>query len=374
MDAHTALTYGDDKTLTKIDTVISDARPARDANKLSIDSHGFTLEPQRTNLKTHEFFDKKNGTVERVYYTEMKRAIKKATGCDEVEILEHIVRDAGAADPRGKKNPFAGGGNGINGYAGVVHTDFRADRAHELARSKGSGKKKMFSSQNDRQRFMIVNTWRNISEDRPIFNNTLALCDGKTVNDVVPEDVQHPNGKRSEQYRLNPDSADQHRWFYFPAMMKDELLIFKQFDSDPNARVRYCFHTAFNDPTIPADAPARQSIEVRAVALFNDTMDRPPPLVRNLSDEVFEARVLKQPEPLKRAPAAYGKRKVVPVKAQKLRMPAARAQNHERIKAQPVVDLDLQRAMEEMDLQLALEESKEYQRAIALSKEIVDLS
>ena len=33
-----------------------------------------------------------------------------------------------------------------------------------------------------------------------------------------------------------------------------------------------------------------------------------------------------------------------------------------------------ERAIEEMDLQLALEESKEYQRAIALSKEIVDLS
>merc|ERR1711907_511440 len=174
MDAHTTLTYGDDKTLTKIDTVISDARPARDANKLSIDSHGFTLEPQRTNLKTHEFFDKKTGIVERVYYTEMKRAIKKATGCDEVEILEHIVRDAGAADPRGKKNPFAGGGNGINGYAGVVHTDFRADRAHELARSKGSGLL-------DQRRFMIVNTWRNISDEHLIYNNTLALCDATTV-------------------------------------------------------------------------------------------------------------------------------------------------------------------------------------------------
>ena len=120
MDAHTTLTYGDDKTLTKIDTVISDARPARDANKLSIDSHGFTLEPQRTNLKTHEFFDKKTGIVERVYYTEMKRAIKKATGCDEVEILEHIVRDAGAADPRGKKNPFAGA-VGINGCRRRTH-------------------------------------------------------------------------------------------------------------------------------------------------------------------------------------------------------------------------------------------------------------
>lgn len=53
-------------------------------------------------------------------------------------------------------------------------------------------------------------------------------------------------------------------------MHKDELLIFKQYDSDPRARGRYCFHTAFNDPTIPKDAPARQSIEVRAIVLFND--------------------------------------------------------------------------------------------------------
>ena len=53
-------------------------------------------------------------------------------------------------------------------------------------------------------------------------------------------------------------------------MHKDELLIFKQYDSDPRARGRYCFHTAFNDPTIPKDAPVRQSIEVQAIVLFND--------------------------------------------------------------------------------------------------------
>ena len=117
---------------------------------------------------------------------------------------------------------------------------------------------------------MIVDTWRNISDEHLIYNNTLALCDAKTVTSVLPCDVEHPNRKRSEQYRLHPARADEHRWFYFPHMHKDELLLFKQFDSDPKARARYCFHTAFNDPTIPKDAPARQSIEVRAVALFND--------------------------------------------------------------------------------------------------------
>lgn len=307
MDAHTTITYGVDQALVQIDTLISDARPAREANALSLDSHGFTLETQKTSLKTQEFFETETGIVERVYYAEMRRAIKTATGCDEVLILEHIVRDATAADSRGKKNPFAGGGNKINGYAGVVHTDFRHDRAHELARSQGSGRKEMFSSQRDRQRFMIINTWRNISDDHLIYNNTLALCDGKTVREqhLLPCDVKHPNGKRSEQYRLDPASADEHRWFYFAHMHKNELLLFKQYDSDPRARSRFCFHTAFDDPTIPRDAPARQSIEVRAVALFNDAITVPPPVARNLSDEVFEARMAPPPA-RKRARDAAG--------------------------------------------------------------------
>merc|ERR1711924_565023 len=134
---------------------------------------------------------------------------------------------------------------------------------------------------------------------------------------------EHPNRKRSEQYRLHPASASEHRWFYFPHMHKDELLIFKQYDSDPNASARYCFHTAFNDPTIPVDAPARQSIEVRALALFSDTMTAPPAVVRNLSDEVFEARVVRPKKPVV-APAAprqvrnaHGKRKM-PVEAQQV--------------------------------------------------------
>jgi len=259
MDAHTTLTYGVDKALIAVDMVIHDARPAREANQLSICTHGFTLEPQKTGLKTHEFFDTR--IVESMYYAEMTRAIKNATGCHEVLILEHIVRDAGAADSRGKRNPFAGGGNGINGYAGVVHTDFRAHRAEELARAQGNGLL-------DQRRFMIVNTWRNISDEHVIYNNALALCDSKTVSErgVLPCNVEHPNLKRSEQYRLRP--APEHRWYYFPHMHKDELLIFKQYDSNPKAG-RFCFHTAFHDPTVPKDAPARQSVEIRAVALFN---------------------------------------------------------------------------------------------------------
>merc|ERR1712224_899832 len=64
----------------------------------------------------------------------------------------------------------------------------------------------------------------------------------------------------------------------FPRMQVDELLLFTQFDSDPLAPCRYCFHTAFEDPTIPANLPPRQSIEVRAIAFFPNYMrDAPVP-------------------------------------------------------------------------------------------------
>ena len=34
------------------------------------------------------------------------------------------------------------------------------------------------------------------------------------------------------QYLLNSKHASQHRWFYFPKMRKDELVLFKMHDSD----------------------------------------------------------------------------------------------------------------------------------------------
>ena len=36
---------------------------------------------------------------------------------------------------------------------------------------------------------------------------------------------------------------------------------------------RFVFHTAFDDPATPGDAPPRKSIEVRAIAFYD-----PPPL------------------------------------------------------------------------------------------------
>ena len=63
----------------------------------------------------------------------------------------------------------------------------------------------------------------------------------------------------------NPD----HRWYYFPKMRADEAVLIKCFDSATDGRARFSLHTGFDDPTTPADAPPRESIETRALLFFD---------------------------------------------------------------------------------------------------------
>ena len=53
-------------------------------------------------------------------------------------------------------------------------------------------------------------------------------------------------------------------------MQMDEVLFFKQFDSDTALPGCMTFHTAFVDPTVRPDVPERQSIKCRAFLFFLD--------------------------------------------------------------------------------------------------------
>ncbi|MCH8099418.1 MAG: methyltransferase, partial [Proteobacteria bacterium] len=58
------------------------------------------------------------------------------------------------------------------------------------------------------------------------------------------------------------------RWYYFPEMQMDEALLFKTFDSETDGRARFTVHSSFADPSAPADAPPRESIETRCLLFF----------------------------------------------------------------------------------------------------------
>ena len=58
-----------------------------------------------------------------------------------------------------------------------------------------------------------------------------------------------------------------HRWFYAPAMREDETMLIKCYNSRHDV-ARFVAHSAFADATTPADAPPRESIEIRTIAFF----------------------------------------------------------------------------------------------------------
>jgi hypothetical protein len=52
-------------------------------------------------------------------------------------------------------------------------------------------------------------------------------------------------------------------------MTPHEAILVKCYDSATDGRTRFSLHAAFTDPTVPADAPRRESIEVRTFAFFD---------------------------------------------------------------------------------------------------------
>jgi len=110
-----------------------------------------------------------------------------------------------------------------------------------------------------------VQVWRPIRH--PVETFPLAICDARSVaaDDFVISERRYPN-RIGQTYAVtyNPE----HRWYWFPLMRREEALVFKVYDSLRDGRARFTAHTAFDDPTAPASARPRESIEIRTLAFF----------------------------------------------------------------------------------------------------------
>ncbi len=118
------------------------------------------------------------------------------------------------------------------------------------------------------RRHVMLQTWRVITP--PPQDMPLALCDGRTVStdDIIPMDYHGVEGSRNALVRSRGCRyAPRHQWYYYPAMTREELLVFKGYDSSaPDAM--NAMHTAFDDVTV-IDAIPRGSIEARFIALYD---------------------------------------------------------------------------------------------------------
>ncbi|MFU2762113.1 CmcJ/NvfI family oxidoreductase [Pseudomonas aeruginosa] len=97
----------------------------------------------------------------------------------------------------------------------------------------------------------------------------LALLDARSLafDDLVASDLVYRD-KVGETYSVKPNP--EHRWYYYPRLLPEEALLLKIYDSREDAQARLGAHTAFDDPCTPADAPPRQSIELRCLLFFDE--------------------------------------------------------------------------------------------------------
>ncbi|HTM62487.1 MAG TPA: CmcJ/NvfI family oxidoreductase, partial [Burkholderiales bacterium] len=224
---------------------ISNGREARD---LALEKNGFVLVEHRTAMR--DFFDAKE--LKQVYYPEVEALIKRVAGANRVIVFDHTLRSGSETERETKliREPVLSAHNDYTEWSGPQRVrDLMGDEAEKLLE----------------RRFAIIQAWRAIAD--PIRSNPLAMTDARSVapDDLLIAERRYPN-RIGQTYRLKYNPA--HRWFYFPEMRRDEAIVFKVFDSLKDGRARFTPHTSFDDPSTPAGAPPRQSIEARAIAFF----------------------------------------------------------------------------------------------------------
>jgi hypothetical protein len=215
--------------------------------RLSLDEQGFVFVEHKTQMRN--FFDENQ--LKTIYYPEIEQLIRSQSGASRVVIFDHASRSGDEAEREEKlvRNPVLQAHNDYTEWSGPNRLrEILPEEADELLK----------------HRFAIIQVWRAIN--RPIQSNPLALADARSIafEDLMVAERRYPH-RVGQTYRLkyNPD----HRWIYFPEMRRDEAIVFKVYDSDKN-RARFTAHTSFEDPATPPGAPPRQSIEMRAFALF----------------------------------------------------------------------------------------------------------
>jgi len=114
------------------------------------------------------------------------------------------------------------------------------------------------------KRAAIINVWRPIAY--PARDWPLALGDASSFRpeDLIPTDLIFPH-RTGETYGIAYNPAQ--RWLYVPDLGADEAILIKCWDSDASV-ARFAPHSGFEDPTTPAGAPPRQSIEFRTIAFW----------------------------------------------------------------------------------------------------------
>lgn len=251
-------------------------------HEFSTENSGFAV--YRSPAKEKAFTDEK--AIRDGYYAEVEHMLKKRLpGIKKVVIFDHTIRRRVKDAPRQPVQQVH-----VDQTPGAAEVRVRRHLPKEEAEELLKG------------RYQIINVWRPI--ENPASDFPLAVIDWRTTvpEDFVEVDLMYPKrdaadddgddrGKEvlpdadklmsTEGYEVKGETfgvapSERHRFYYVKDMVPEEVMLLKCFDSHGEGMshgvkglaVRTP-HTAFVDPETPADAPGRQSIEVRCLIFYD---------------------------------------------------------------------------------------------------------
>ncbi|MFQ3459003.1 CmcJ/NvfI family oxidoreductase [Bradyrhizobium sp. UFLA01-814] len=260
--------YGDFSFVDR-DVTIRNARPIVD--ELSLDKEGFALIQRKlscANERDPEAFKRK-------YLEEMVPFIKdyfSASWVTTVDLGGVTLRSIGGNFFRcaegeggveiGKGADEAGKYSLRNYGAGYAHCDYAPIAGPQVAARDSQLQGIEIRSYS---RLMIIQTWRALSP--PPQDLPLAFCDGSSI--LEADLVEAPLTKLGETIRVwIPHYSPSHRWYYFPDMTQDELVLFKGYDSEAHFKPKST-HSAFDNRRATPNAKPRESVETRFYVYYD---------------------------------------------------------------------------------------------------------
>lgn len=230
-------------------TFVRNLRPFRDY--FTLDHEGFLLRTLPiADIDLHD-----DRQIVSRYIPFMEAAIASELGAAEVVVFD--------ATRRSDSGNGAHNSDGTRGVASRIHVDYTAASGPKRARDVLGDSKFETAVQADR-RIVQVNAWRSILPQ--VTRSPLAVADASTITpkDLIATDQIFPD-RIGEIYHLSFDP--QQKWYYAPDMVRDEVLFIKGWDSLASVS-RFTPHAAFRLPDHERNKSVRESIELRAIAIY----------------------------------------------------------------------------------------------------------
>jgi hypothetical protein len=222
------------------------------ANTFSLDHEGFALKEFDSAFGRFE----DDEAVRNEFYEPVAEFVRTSVGARRVIVFDHTIRSKVNAQQQTAEHTTT-----QRAPVMIVHCDYTPTSGPLRVRQ-------LIPEEADtvlKRRVAFYNLWKPLR--RRVEEKPLAMCDvTSAAQDDMFKMALRYRERTGEIFVMRHSSA--HRWWYFPRMSPETVLLLKTYESETDGRARFLGHSAFEDPDTPADAATRESIEIRMMAFF----------------------------------------------------------------------------------------------------------